>query len=174
MPPAPNDWTLLTPILLGVLSGIVTPIVLNIFEAWQKRKREKAEVGKTDAEREKAEADAASIITSSARQLIEPLNNQIANLRGELERAKFEWANERNTLQERLAKANQDFTDYILQADERDRQNKERIRLLSAEIERIRSSAVKREAELLARIENLESENHTLRRRKTGTLITEK
>lgn len=159
----------MAPLLLGILSGIVTPIVLNAFQAWQARKRTAAEVGKTDAEREKAEADAASVVADSARSLIEPLNTQIASLRGEIERVKFEWASERNVLQERIAKTNRDFTEYILQADERDRQSKERIKLLTTEIEQLRASSLKRESELLSRIENLESENHTLRHRKRDT-----
>lgn len=165
----PNDLFSMAPLLLGILSGIVTPIVLNAFQAWQARKRTSAEVAKTDAEREKAEADAASVVADSARFLIEPLNGQIASLRGEIERVKFEWASERNILQERIAKTNRDFTEYILQADERDRQSKERIKLLTAEIEQIRASSLKREKELLARIENLEAENHNLRHRKRDT-----
>jgi hypothetical protein len=169
MPTTSNDWIALAPIVLGVLSGIVTPIVLNAVQAWQERKRTAAEVGKTDAERDKTEADAASVVADSARNLIEPLNLQITMLRSEIERVKFEWAGERNLLQERIAKTNRDFTEYILQADERDRQSKERIKFLTTEIEQIRASSLKRESELLARIENLESENHSLRHRKRDT-----
>jgi hypothetical protein len=170
MPDANNLPLILS--IIGAVSGFVGPIALNLLQARQNKKKQAADEKKTLAEANEKDANAVNVVTETALTLIQPLKDELKRFQDEFDQAKMNWLNERVQLQEQISKTKREFAIYVRESDERDRQNQERIKLLTEEVEQIRSAAVKREAELLGRIEALESENHTLRRgkRPTGSL----
>lgn len=148
--------------IFGAVSGIIGPVLLNLLSAQQTRKNKAADA-------EKAKAEATETLTQTALTLVNPLREEIERLQAELDQVKMNWLNERVALQEQITRAKRELSAYMLEADTRDRQSQERIKLLTEQVEQIREAALKREHELLGRIEALESENHTLRRGKKPT-----
>jgi predicted nucleic acid-binding Zn-ribbon protein len=141
----PIDWMNYLPTFLGILAGIITPLILTYAQHRLDSSKEAANVMKMGAEASKTDADTAQTLVTTAQSMIEPLQAQILFLKSELANSEKNQLQkgtsdllERQLLQDQISRISRDFTSYMQTASSEKNKLQAEIIRLSDEIQKLK------------------------------------